>query len=70
MAGTIMAFARAIGEFGASVMVAGLHETMPIAIFNMAMGGYKDEANVIAFLLIIISFSMLFIFKQFIGERR
>ena len=70
MAGAIMAFARAIGEFGASVMVAGLLETMPIAIFNMAMGGHKDEANVIAFLLIIISFSMLFIFKQFIGEER
>jgi molybdate transport system permease protein len=70
IAGTIMAFARAIGEFGASVMVAGLLQTMPIAIFNMAMGGSRDEANIIAFVLIIISFSMLFIFKQFIGERR
>jgi molybdate transport system permease protein len=70
IAGTIIAFARAIGEFGATVMVAGLLETMPIAIFNMAMGGSRDEANIIAFILIIISFSMLFIFKHFIGERR
>lgn len=70
IAGTIMAFARAIGEFGASVMVSGLLQTMPIAIFNMTMGGSRDEANIIAFILIIISFSMLFIFKQFIGERR
>ncbi len=70
MAGAIMAFARAIGEFGASVMVAGLLQTMPIAIFNMTMGGSREEANIIAFILIIISFSMLFIFKQFIGERR
>jgi len=70
IAGMIMAFARAIGEFGASVMVAGLLETMPIAIFNMNMSGSRDEANIIAFILIIISFSMLFIFKQFIGEKR
>jgi molybdate transport system permease protein len=70
MAGTIIAFARAIGEFGASVMVAGLLQTMPIAIFNMALGGSRDEANIIAFILIIISFSMLFVFKHFIGENR
>jgi molybdate transport system permease protein len=70
IAGTIMAFARAIGEFGASVMVAGLLQTMPIAIFNMAMGGSRAEANIIAFILIAISFSMLFIFKHYIGERR
>ena len=69
IAGTIMAFARAIGEFGASVMVAGLLQTMPIAIFNMTMGGSRDEANIIAFILIAVSFSMLFIFKEFIGER-
>ncbi len=70
IAGTIMAFARAIGEFGASVMVAGLLQTMPIAIFNMTMGGSRDEANIIALILIVISFSILFIFKHFIGERR
>jgi molybdate transport system permease protein len=70
IAGTIMAFARAIGEFGASVMVSGLLQTMPIAIFNMTMSGSRDEANIIAFILIIISFSMLFIFNHFIGERR
>lgn len=70
IAGTIMAFARAIGEFGASVMVAGLLQTMPIAIFNMTMGGNRHEANIIAFILIAISFSILFIFKHFMGERR
>lgn len=70
MAGTIMAFARAIGEFGASVMVAGLLETMPIAIFNMTMGGKREEANIIALLLILISFTILFGFKKFIGEKR
>ncbi|RMF91691.1 MAG: ABC transporter permease subunit [Methanobacteriota archaeon] len=70
LAGTIMAFARAIGEFGASVMVAGLLQTMPIAIFNMAMRGTRDEANIIAFILILISFTMLFIFRHYMGERR
>ncbi|MFQ5800485.1 MAG: molybdate ABC transporter permease subunit [Candidatus Hydrothermarchaeales archaeon] len=70
LAGTIMAFARAIGEFGASVMVVGLLQTMPIAIFNMAMRGSRNEANIIAFILILISFTILFIFKHYMGERR
>ncbi len=71
LAGTIMAFARAIGEFGASVMVAGLLQSMPIAIFNMTMGGRQEEANILAFILIVLSFTILFTFRHFImGDKR
>ncbi len=70
IAGTIMAFARAIGEFGATVMVSGLFQTMPVAIFNLTMSGRRDEANIIAFILIAISFSILFTFKHFMGEKK
>jgi len=69
MAGAIMAFARAIGEFGASVMVAGILQTMPIAIYNFAMAGGREQADIIAFILIVMSFTMLYVFRRFIGER-
>src|SRR5205085_5060982 len=43
MAGTVLAFARALGEFGATLMLAGnipgRTQTMPIAIFFAAEGG-------------------------------
>ena len=43
MAGTVLAFARALGEFGATLMLAGnipgRTQTMPVAIFFAAEGG-------------------------------
>ena len=43
LAGTVLAFARALGEFGATLMLAGdipgRTQTMPIAIFSAAEGG-------------------------------
>ena len=47
IAGTLLAFARALGEFGATLMLAGSipgkTETIPIAIFLAAEGGFKDK---------------------------
>ena len=48
MAGTVLAFARALGEFGATLMLAGnipgKTQTMPIAIFFAAEGGDMRRA--------------------------
>ena len=48
VAGTILAFARALGEFGATLMVAGSipgrTQTMPIAIFFAGEAGHLKEA--------------------------
>ncbi|MEQ9356238.1 molybdate ABC transporter permease subunit [Coleofasciculus chthonoplastes] len=48
VSGTILAFARALGEFGATLMLAGSipgkTQTMPIAIFFAAEAGKMDEA--------------------------
>ncbi len=48
MAGTVLAFARALGEFGATLMLAGnipgRTQTMPIAIFFAAEGGDLHRA--------------------------
>jgi molybdate transport system permease protein len=47
-AGTVLSFARAMGEFGATLMIAGnipgKTQTMPIAIFFSAESGYMERA--------------------------
>lgn len=48
LAGTVLAFARALGEFGATLMLAGnipgLTQTMPIAIYFAVEAGAMQEA--------------------------
>lgn len=57
--GAILAFARAMGEFGATMLVSGLNETMTIAIYKNAMSGKRMEANILSLILIIVSFAIL-----------
>lgn len=64
LSGTIMAYARAIGEFGATMMVCGLLVTLPVAIYVNALGGDRETANVLAVVLIAISFTILTVFKR------
>jgi len=58
-AGTVLAFARALGEFGATLMVAGnipgKTQTIPVAIFFEAEGGETGRAFVWVILIFIIS---------------
>jgi len=55
LAGVALTFARAIGEFGATVMVAGNipgeTRTGSIAIYDAVQAGRMDEANLLALLL-------------------
>ncbi len=64
IAGTVLAFARAMGEFGATLMLAGnipgRTDTMPIAIYTAATGGEWDRANVMV--LIFTAVSGLFLY--------
>lgn len=64
ISGIILTYARAIGEFGATVMVCGLLDTLPIAIFNNALSGNRDIANILSLILIVISFGILALFKR------
>jgi molybdate transport system permease protein len=63
IAGTVLAFARAMGEFGATLMLAGnipgRTETMPIAIFSAAAGGDMSEAFLWVGLIVVISLAMI-----------
>ena len=63
LAGTVLAFARAMGEFGATLMLAGnipgRTQTMPIAIFSAAEGGDMRVAFLWVSLIVLLSFAMI-----------
>ena len=69
MAGIVLAFARAMGEFGATLMVAGnipgRTSTMPLAIYSYAAGGDWEKAHFLALLLTITSGLFLFLARQY-----
>ena len=66
VSGAIMAFARSLGEFGATIMFAGNFQgrtqTMPLAIYT-AMQGDLDAALCLAIILVIISLLVIFLVK-------
>lgn len=61
--GTVLAFARAIGEFGATLFFAGnyagITQTIPIAIYYDWMGGKSDVAIFWVIVIILISFLVI-----------
>ncbi|WP_457755650.1 ABC transporter permease [Thermodesulfatator indicus] len=67
LAGLVMTWARAMGEFGATAMVAGCipgkTETMTIAIYMQSMSGDLSSSTAIAFILTIFAFISLLTFK-------
>ncbi len=67
-AGVALAFARAIGEFGATIMIAGnipgKTRTMPVSIYDAVQGGDMARANATALLLIAISLLSLLVFSS------
>jgi molybdate transport system permease protein len=68
LGGIVMTWARALGEFGATIMFAGNFmgktQTMPLAIYASFDGsGGLDEAVTLSVILVIVSFSVLLIFK-------
>jgi len=69
----ILTWARAIGEFGATVMLAGATamktETLPIAIFLSFASGDVSKAIAVIFILIAIAIAALLIMRKLIGKR-
>ena len=62
VAGAVLAWARALGEFGATITFAGNFpgrtQTMPLAVY-LALESNPDEAIVLALLMIAVSFAVL-----------
>jgi molybdate transport system permease protein len=69
LAGIVLSFARALGEFGATLMLAGnipgRTETMPLAIYSLAGAGDWDQANGMVLLLTLISGITLYLANRF-----
>lgn len=72
-AGTVMAFARATGEFGATLMVAGnipgLTQTLPIAIYDAVQAGDSHTANILVGVITLFSFIVLYLAGRFTRGR-
>ena len=70
LAGIVLAFARAMGEFGATLMVAGnipgRTSTMPLAIYSYAASGDWEKAHFLVLLLTITSGVFLFLARQYV----
>lgn len=68
LGGIVMTWARALGEFGATIMFAGSFagrtQTMPLAIYaSFDSAGGLDEAVTLSVILVVVSFAVLLIFK-------
>lgn len=63
--GLVLSFARALGEFGATLMIAGnipgKTQTMPVAIFFAVEGGDMNKAMLWVLIIVVISFIMIFL---------
>jgi molybdate transport system permease protein len=63
IAATILAFARSLGEFGATLMLAGnipgKTATIPVAIYFDIQAGHMDQALILVAIVLIISFASL-----------
>lgn len=68
LAGAMLAFARALGEFGATLMLAGnipgRTTTAPIAIYSAAAGGDWHTANFMVIVFSLVSANCLFIVNR------
>jgi molybdate transport system permease protein len=64
VSGTIMAFARSLGEFGATLMVSGnipgKTQTIPLAIYSASQSGDMAGAGLLVLVIITTSFSLIF----------
>ena len=73
LAGTILAFARALGEFGATLMLAGnivgKTQTIPLAIFFSAEAGEMGQALVWVLIIVGISLGAIAGLNYFSSQR-
>ncbi|HRQ37007.1 MAG TPA: molybdate ABC transporter permease subunit [Chloroflexota bacterium] len=74
LAGLILGSARALGEFGATVMVAGSipgrTQTLPVAIYDAVQGRRYDDANVMVLVMTLLAFTSLWVARQLEGSRK
>jgi molybdate transport system permease protein len=72
LAGLILSFARAIGEFGATLMLAGnipgKTNTMSISIYSAFQAGNNELAQVLVLILVFMSLLTIALTGKFVGK--
>ena len=65
LAGVVLSFARALGEFGATLMLAGnirgKTQTMPLAIYEAFISGDDQKAQIMALILTLTSIAVIYL---------
>ena len=73
LAGAVLAFARALGEFGATIVVAGsipgATRTLAVAIYSGAETGHDAEALTLLLISIAIAFAALWLSNRLVERR-
>jgi molybdate transport system permease protein len=69
LAGAVLAFARAMGEFGATLMVAGnipgRTQTLSVAIYDAVQAGNQSLANTLVVLISVATLAILLLLTRF-----
>lgn len=73
LAGAVLAFARALGEFGATIVVAGsipgVTRTLAVAIYGYTETGQDRQAMVLVAIAVVVSFAALWISNRLVERR-
>ena len=73
LAGTVLSFARALGEFGAKIMIAGnipgRTQTMAIAVFSAVSAGNREVAYIWVAILSMMSFVMIMLMNRWGADK-
>lgn len=74
MAATVLAFARALGEFGATLMLAGnipgKTTTIPVAIYFKIQAGHMEEALILTLIVLAFAFVSLVLLAYWKGKAK
>jgi molybdate transport system permease protein len=73
LAATVFAFARALGDFGVTIMIAGnipgKTQTMAVAIYDAVQAGNTLPANIMVLIISITAIGILYATNRLQGER-
>lgn len=73
LAGLVLSFARALGEFGATLMVAGnipgQTQTIPLAIYLAVVAGDNATARTLVAIISVFSFAVIFWVNRWAGRK-
>lgn len=73
VSGIVLTFARALGEFGATLMLAGnipgKTQTIPTAIYYAVVVGKDEKASMLVLIMVLFSFALVFELNMWLKRR-